>query len=256
MTSSNQKGTGMWTLIVDAVRQSTFVEQFILYLLVAFSIVSWALILMKIRSLRAAKQNNERFLALFNSSESLGEFTPPASTGPSPMAAVFNAAVDVLEKASHSGVRHVPLSPEKLHEKVMMRMQHTAKEEMALLRWGAGFLASVGSSSPFIGLLGTVLGIMGTFHVLGKEKTATLNVVGPSISAALIATAAGLAVAIPSVMAYNWILSKTEAMQEEADTFMERIDFMTRVEYAHGPRRTESAGNNGGESKVVLSRGD
>ena len=128
----------------------------------------------------------------------------------------------------------------------MIRMQHTAKEEMALLRWGAGFLASVGSSAPFIGLLGTVLGIMGTFHVLGTGKTATLDVVGPSISAALIATAAGLAVAIPSVMAYNWVLSKTDGMQEEAENFIERMDFLTRVEYADGPKAAAPPSSNGG----------
>ncbi len=98
-----------------------------------------------------------------------------------------------------------------------------------MLKWGAGFLASVGSSAPFIGLLGTVLGIMGTFHVLGKQKTATLNVVGPSISAALIATAAGLFVAIPSVMAYNWILARVEAIEEETGMFIERMDFLTRT---------------------------
>jgi biopolymer transport protein TolQ len=109
-------------------------------------------------------------------------------------------------------------------------MQHASKDEMAGLRWGSGFLASVGSSAPFIGLLGTVLGIMGTFHVLGEQKSATLTVVGPSISAALIATAAGLAVAIPSVMAYNWVLARVETIEEETGMFIERMDFLTRTQ--------------------------
>ena len=74
----------MWSLIVDAVEKSTWVQQSILLLLIGFSIVSWALILMKMRALRAAKGNNERFLTLFNASETIGEFTPPASRGRRP----------------------------------------------------------------------------------------------------------------------------------------------------------------------------
>jgi biopolymer transport protein TolQ len=224
----------MWELISKAVKASGAIELFILYLLVAFSIASWALILMKIRSLMAAKRNNKKLLDMFGLSETVGEFTPPAVRGPAPLAAVFNSAVDTIEKAGHSGVKHVQLSPEKLHEKVMMRMQHTSKEEMGALKWGSGFLATVGSASPFIGLLGTVWGIMATFQALGDAKSASLAVVAPMISSALIATAAGLAVAIPAVMAYNWILSRIDLLQEEADTFMERMDFMTRTEYAGG----------------------
>ena len=219
----------MWTLIVDAVAQSTWVEQGILYLLVCFSIVSWGLILMKIRALRAARQRNEVFLAEFNQHETIRVEPKQAGSAGNgekvkggPMEAVYEAAVNTLARDSH-------LSAEKLHEKVMLTMQHASKDEMAVLKWGAGFLASVGSSAPFIGLLGTVLGIMGTFHVLGKQKTATLNVVGPSISAALIATAAGLFVAIPSVMAYNWILARVEAIEEETGMFIERMDFLTRT---------------------------
>lgn len=214
----------MWTLIVDAVKQSTFVEQGILYLLVAFSIVSWALILMKIRTLRKARRNNEFFLGQFNRNEEIRLEEPDsrAPGRPGPMASVYDAAVGTLRRDGR-------LPAEKLHEKVMLNMQHASKDQMSMLRWGAGFLASVGSSSPFIGLLGTVLGIMGTFHVLGKQKTASLQVVGPSISAALIATAAGLFVAIPSVMAYNWILARVEAIEEETGMFIERMDFLTRT---------------------------
>jgi biopolymer transport protein TolQ len=226
----------MWTLIVDAIAQSTWVEQGILLLLVAFSIVSWGLILMKLRALRTARRRNEAFLSLFNQHETIRVGQRPdsdaAKTQFGPMEAVYEAAVATLARDSR-------LPPEKLHEKVMLNMQHASKEEMAMLRWGSGFLASVGSSSPFIGLLGTVLGIMGTFHVLGKQKTATLNVVGPSISAALIATAAGLFVAIPSVMAYNWVLARVEAIDEETGMFIERMDFLTRTREARG----DSSGN-------------
>src|ERR1035437_4360303 len=232
----------MWELISKTVRASGAIELFILYLLVAFSIASWALILMKLKGLMAAKRNNKKLLDRFGLSDSVGEVTPPAVRGPAPLAAIFSAAVDTLEKAGHSGVKHVALSPEKLHEKVMMRMQHTAKEEMGALKWGSGFLATAGSASPFIGLWGTVWGIMATFQALGDAKSASLAVVAPSISSALIATAAGLAVAIPAVMAYNWILSRIDLLQEEADMFMERVVFMTRTEFPAGVPPKHAAG--------------
>ena len=152
--------------------------------------------------------------------------------GPAPLAGVYAAAADTLEKAGHSGVRHVPLPPDKLHEKVMLRMRHAAKDELNALRWGSGFLASAGSTSPFIGLFGTVWGIMATFQALGDAKSASLAVVAPGIASALIATAAGLAVAIPAVMAFNWVQAKVDAVGDDADTFVERMDFMTRTGYA------------------------
>ncbi len=152
-------------------------------------------------------------------------------SGPTPLEAIFIAALDTLEKAAHSGIRRVALAPDKLHEKLMLRMRHTAQDEMSELRWGSGFLATVGSSSPFIGLFGTVWGIMATFQALGDARSASLAVVAPGISSALIATAAGLAVAIPAVMAFNWVQSRVESLQEDADTFIERMDFVTRTEH-------------------------
>src|ERR1035441_8589801 len=116
----------MWELISRSVKASGGIEQGVLYILVAFSVASWALILMKMLTLGRARRNNARFLSLFNASDTVGEFSAPKARSPGPLAAIFNAAVDTLEHASHSGVRHVALSPEKLHEKVMLRMQHTS----------------------------------------------------------------------------------------------------------------------------------
>src|SRR5580692_12005424 len=99
----------MWDLISRSVKASGGIEQAVLYILVAFSVASWALILMKILTLGRARRNNARFLALFNASETVGEFTPPRARSNAPLAAIFTAAVDTLEKAGHSGVRHVNL---------------------------------------------------------------------------------------------------------------------------------------------------
>ena len=89
---------------------------------------------------------------------------------------------------------------------------------------GLDILASIASSTPFIGLFGTVLGIMSTFQALGSAKSASLNVVAPGIAAALIATAAGLAVAIPAVFLYNWLMARMDEQQEQAEMFAERLE--------------------------------
>ena len=135
------------------------------------------------------------------------------------------------------------LSADLLEESVKQKMEHTSKEEFARMRWGLGFLASVGSASPFIGLFGTVWGIMGTFQALGEAKSASLAVVAPGISAALIATAAGLAVAIPAVMAYNWFLGQLDGLQEQADCFIEKVLLLIRIAPpASQPLKAEHAG--------------
>jgi hypothetical protein len=113
---------------------------------------------------------------------------------------------------------------------ITMSMQHTAGAEYGKLQKGLGFLATIGSTSPFIGLFGTVWGIMHTFRDLGNMKgAASIAVVAPGISASLIATAAGLAVAIPAVMAYNWLLGQIESLEDEGDEFIERVDALVRA---------------------------
>jgi biopolymer transport protein TolQ len=101
-------------------------------------------------------------------------------------------------------------------------MQHSAQEEFSRMFNGLDILASIGSSSPFIGLLGTVWGIMTTFQALSGAKSASLQVVAPGISSALIATAMGLFVAIPAVVAYNWIMARMDDLREKTGAFTEK----------------------------------
>ena len=104
-----------------------------------------------------------------------------------------------------------------------MKMEHAGRNEFARLHRGMDVLASIASATPFIGLFGTVLGIMSTFQVLASAKSASLNVVAPGIAAALIATAAGLAVAIPAVFAYNSLMARMDELQEQSDMFTESL---------------------------------
>ena len=113
---------------------------------------------------------------------------------------------------------------------MMLCMRHAAKNEIGALRRGTGFLASVGFSAPFIGMFGSVWGIIAAFWALGDVKSATLSTVAPAIACALIATAAGLVVAIPAILALTWMQGRIDLLKEDADTFVERMDFRIRAE--------------------------
>jgi biopolymer transport protein TolQ len=215
----------MWELVTKAVTSSSPLEQSVLYLLIAFSIVSWAIIFMKIKAISAAKKNNDKLLEAFEQADRVDAVSAPAAVGPAPMTAVIKAANQTMKDFRQLAASN----PQNFEEKVHQSMQHTSKSEFLTIRWGLGFLASVASASPFIGLFGTVWGIMATFQNLGDSKSASLAVVAPGISAALIATAMGLAVAIPAVMAYNALLAKIDELQEKTDIFIERVDLMVRT---------------------------
>jgi len=112
-------------------------------------------------------------------------------------------------------------------ENIERAMENTCSTEMTKLESALGFLATTGSASPFIGLFGTVWGIMETFQSIGARGTATLAVVAPGISEALIATAAGLAAAIPAVIFYNYFLNQSRNMVQEMENFAS--DFLNIV---------------------------
>jgi hypothetical protein len=112
---------------------------------------------------------------------------------------------------------------------LVLSMQHASLVEFGRLQKGLGFLATIGSTAPFIGLFGTVWGIMHTFRDLSSMKSASIAVVAPGIAASLIATAAGLAVAIPAVMAYNWFLAAIDDLQDQSETFMDRMLALVRA---------------------------
>jgi biopolymer transport protein TolQ len=224
----------MSTWMGQVVEVSGAIGQGVLYLLAALALISWVLILKKMSALSRARRKNEKFLTLFNASDTIGQFRPPALRGRVPLAAIFSAAAATLQKADEYGVRHVPLSPARLREKVRLWMRHAAREQLDSLRRGIGLLATIGHSSPLIGLFATVFGIIAAFHSIADAKTAGLSMLAPGIASALIATAAGLAVAIPAIMALNAMQGRIERLAEEANAFIERMDLMIRAERAAG----------------------
>jgi len=221
----------LWSLINRTVSQAGSIEKSVLLMLAVMSLASWCIILMRIVALWSAQKNGDRFLHAFDVSDSFGSvLNQTHDFGPSPQLTVFKSAIHAMEsrgRGENSGPdpRQVAIRPSgNAENRVLLAMQHACKAEFLGLQSGLNFLATIGSTTPFIGLFGTVWGIMDTFRALGDAKSASLAVVAPGVSNALIATAAGLAVAIPAVMAYNWFLKRLDDMQESTECFIERMD--------------------------------
>jgi biopolymer transport protein ExbB/TolQ len=227
----------LWTLFVRTFRESGQIERFVFVLLLLMSLVSWILMIAKFNEVWAVKKNVKAFLAKFNAAVRFSD-VPDSALLPCPHVATFKAALGCFE---HAQAVHAPesditdmrmslIKPATSSEEVlMMEMQQAAQAEITRLKYGLGFLATVGSTSPFIGLFGTVWGILDTFRALGESQSTSLSVVGPGISASLVATAAGLAVAIPAVMAYNLLLAQINALQDGSDGLADRIRAVAKV---------------------------
>jgi biopolymer transport protein TolQ len=202
---------------------------FVLLLLVVFSLVSWVIIVMKGLSLRQAQRSSAAFLEHFWQSKRLDDiYARSEEAGPSPLAAVFRAGYQELVKVKQ---REQDKSDKRDQiggiENVERALRRAGTAEMTELERLVPFLATVGSTSPFIGLFGTVVGIMKSFGEIGAKGSANLATVAPGISEALIATAAGLLAAIPAVIAYNYFTSRMKVLGAEMENFSS--DFMNIV---------------------------
>ena len=208
--------------------------QFVLLLLLIFSVVSWAIILMKYRSIKKVKRENELFMEAYMKSDKLSDILPESKKFKhSNIAEVFQAGYAELIKitkvmrgstaAREGDDSGAPPMEMKGIDNVERAMNRACSSEVTKLESALGFLATTGSASPFIGLFGTVWGIMDTFKGIGARGSATLAVVAPGISEALIATAAGLAAAIPAVIFYNYYLNRIKTMAMEMDNFASEL---------------------------------
>lgn len=188
------------------------VSKVVLFLLFCFSVISWAIILYKWAAFRAADAEDRRFMAVLSKAKDVDEVTRHAQrTTGSPCAKIFHGVVDRLGRApgesreSHDGSGGAPVYDRHVMERTA---SHIAQGQIAKLESFLPFLATTGNISPFIGLLGTVMGIIDSFREIGTQGTASISAVAPGVSEALIATAAGLFAAIPAVIAYNYFLTR------------------------------------------------
>jgi biopolymer transport protein TolQ len=211
--------------VVDIVNQTGPVAKAVLLLLLLLSLISWAIILSKWSLLRRARVQSGRFLRAFRKAQRLQDVSAVAEQfKPSPLVAVFEGGYDELRRQGGN-----PAGIVNPHA-VQRAMQIANSEELTRFERNLPWLAIAAAVSPFIGLFGTVWGIMGAFHGLGTSGGATLRAVAPGISEALITTAAGLAAAIPAVIAYNLIGSSIREFAARGDDFaLEMLNTLDRV---------------------------
>jgi biopolymer transport protein TolQ len=209
--------------IVDLVRETGAVAQAVLLVLLAFSLISWAIILSRWSMLKRARVQSGRFLRAFRRAQRLQDINSVSEQfRPSPLVGVFQSGFKEFERqvGTSGGLRN-PLA-------VQRAMQIAASEEMTRFERNLPWLAITAAVTPFVGLFGTVWGIIDAFHGLGTSGAATLRAVAPGISEALITTAAGLAAAIPAVIAYNLIGGSLRDFAARCDDFS--LEMLNAVE--------------------------
>jgi biopolymer transport protein TolQ len=204
--------------LVEMISNSGPVALAVLVLLLIASLYSWAVILRKISVFRRATTDSRRFIRGFRKASRLQEMATLASEcKASPLAQVF---VDVYETYKRqTGGSGPPRNLKPLERSA----QTSASEAVTTLERRLTWLATIGAVSPFVGLFGTVIGIVDAFHGLGTAGSATLRAVAPGISEALITTAAGLFVAIPAVIAYNQFTSRIRVFAAAIDDFCREL---------------------------------
>jgi len=228
--------------IIHMISNSGLMVQFVLLILLFFSITSWAIILIKYRYIRRASRESDYFTEFFWKSRDLSDaFNRAKQLQGSPIARIFRIGYIELKKLSQSGIPLAPAVGPVSENKdatlngrtvgmdnLIRALRRATNSEITRMTQLVPFLATTGNTTPFIGLFGTVWGIMNSFHGIGLKGSASLAVVAPGISEALIATAAGLAVAIPAVIAFNHFTNKIRNIESELQSFS--ADFLNIVE--------------------------
>ncbi len=214
-------GSGAWALISHA----DPVVKTVMFVLLLFSLVSWAIIVQRWSLIRRAWQQSEEFLESFWRTDSLEAAHSELDLFPdSPVAQAFDAGYRELRKlqAAGPGTAHGGI------DNVSRALRRSASQSLTRLERWIPFLASCGSAAPFIGLFGTVWGILLAFQKIGTSGTTSIAEVGPFIAEALVATAVGLFAAIPAVLFFNYFASRLKVLAAEINHFS--YDFLNLVE--------------------------
>ncbi|MBI3303676.1 MAG: protein TolQ [Deltaproteobacteria bacterium] len=210
---------------MDMVAHSGPVVQGVLYLLLAFSVISWGIAFYKFRQIRQARRESERFTTVFWETKNLASIhSASLEMKESPVAQVFRAGYQELMRITRSRKQAAaaegdPNNEEGSVENVERAMRRAMREQITRLERALTFLATTASTAPFIGLFGTVWGIMNAFRGLSLSQSSSIQAVAPGIAEALIATAVGLSAAIPAVMAYNYFSRQVRVLSSDMENF-------------------------------------
>lgn len=199
-----------------------------LIILIGLSIACWAIILFKHKEIKRLKGSSTRFFEAFWRVQTLEDLLGKYAGMESPLSNIFRAAVGDIIRKSKTDTRHNPA-----FGGVRRKVERAVELEVERVERYVPFLATTGSAAPFIGLFGTVWGILSAFWQIGRAGSTSLAVVGPYIAEALIATAFGLAAAIPAVIFYNFFVTRIRIFTREIENFGE--DLVQRVEREYSP---------------------
>jgi biopolymer transport protein TolQ len=213
--------------LVSMVTGSGPVVQFVLYVLILFSVFSWGIIFYKLRQIRVARRQSARFTEIFWDTKNLTAIhTASQELTLSPVAQVFRAGYQELVRLTRAKRQTNPgesggLDTTELGgiDNVERAMKRATNQEITRLERALTFLATTASATPFIGLFGTVWGIMTAFRGLSVTQSSSIQAVAPGIAEALIATATGLVAAIPAVVAYNHFARQIRVLSAEMENF-------------------------------------
>ncbi|TAJ31803.1 MAG: hypothetical protein EPO64_02165 [Nitrospirae bacterium] len=219
------------------------VSKVVLLVLFLFSVISWSIIIFKWRAFRACDQEDTRFLGAYGRTQERDELRRFAKRlTASPIAALFIGVSDRLapetsetghEPKARSAAKPSDDGPDVDRQYLDRVVAHIMQDQISKQEAYLPFLATTGNITPFIGLLGTVMGIIDAFGEIGKQGTASISAVAPGVAEALVATAAGLFTAIPAVIAYNYYLTRIRRTTFRAEAFS--IEFLNSLRRSAKP---------------------
>jgi biopolymer transport protein TolQ len=220
----------LWQII----KQTSTFGVIILIAMLLMSIVSWMIIINKYRVFKAVKYDSDKFIEHFKRASSLRDCIGQARASKlSPLSNIFLTGLTELEELNSKRNQGGALQSAQNrlitedYDMVEMSMERSLTEEVAKLEKQVIFLATTASAAPFMGLMGTVVGIMDSFWSIGQSGSASLAVVAPGIAEALLATIVGLGAAIPAVISYNWANNKLKNINDQAGGFI--LDFVSKT---------------------------
>ncbi len=221
---------GIWQII----GQLSAFGAFIFVILIVFSLVSWAIMFHKWRQFRRVDDESYIFLNYYRKAGKFGDLLPQAKALPqTPLSGIFLEGYEAIRELigaaggkNETEDKPLLLSPKDM-EILEMSLERIRVEKVAGLEKKVIFLATTANASPFLGLLGTVVGIMDSFWSIGERGSASLAVVAPGIAEALLVTIIGLAAAIPAVIGYNWANNRLKRYNDESSNFV--LEYLARI---------------------------
>jgi biopolymer transport protein TolQ len=213
--------------MVDLILEAGLIVKLVLFILALASIASWAVIIFKARELGKAENDTEDFLEIYLERPLEAVYDAARNHPFSPLATLFQTGFKDLAQLQRLKGRGTRVPPEEI-EGILKRLAWVQTEEAHRLERGLPFLATTGSAAPFVGLFGTVVGIMNAFQNISERGSASLAVVGSGIAEALFATAVGLFAAIPAVIAFNYSNARLARLVERLDAFRAELEELLR----------------------------